>query len=178
MPKTVARPDFASGPGPVQRAVDAVLRVIISVIFAILVVCVVWQVVSRYVFGTPSTLTDELARFLFMWLALIGAAYTLGLKRHLAIDLLPLSLEGTAERNLRLVIVGMVAAFAGLVMVYGGGKLLLGVLQTGQLSPVLRIQMGYVYGAIPFAGLVMLFYCALSVRDILSGRDVAPAMGD
>ena len=93
MPKTAARPDVASGPGPVQRAVDAVLRVIISVIFAILVVCVVWQVVSRYVFGTPSTLTDELARFLFMWLALMGAAYSLGLKRHLAIDLLPLSLE-------------------------------------------------------------------------------------
>lgn len=52
-----------------------------------LVLCVVWQVLSRYIIGKPSTVTDELARYLFMWVALIGAAYTTGLKRHLAIDL-------------------------------------------------------------------------------------------
>lgn len=178
MNESAGRPARTGGLERMHRAVDALLRAIIGIIFAVLVVCVVWQVVSRYVFGTPSTVTDELARFLFMWLALIGGAYTLGLKRHLAIDLLPLSLKGHAERNLRLVIVGMVAAFAGLVMVYGGGQLLLGVLQTGQVSPVLRVQMGYVYGAIPFSGLVMLFYCGLSARDILMGRDVAPLMGD
>lgn len=43
-----------------------------------LVFCVVWQVLSRYVLGKPSTVTDELARYLFMWVALIGAAYTTG----------------------------------------------------------------------------------------------------
>ena len=53
-----------------------------------LVFCVIWQVISRYVIGKPSTVTDELARYLFMWVALIGAAYTTGLKRHLAIDLM------------------------------------------------------------------------------------------
>ncbi|MDW2244928.1 TRAP transporter small permease, partial [Vibrio sp. 1287] len=59
-----------------------------------LVFCVVWQVLSRYVLGKPSTVTDELARYLFMWVALIGAAYTTGLKRHLAIDLLTMKLKG------------------------------------------------------------------------------------
>ncbi|GAL20025.1 TRAP-type transport system small permease component [Vibrio maritimus] len=39
-----------------------------------LVFCVIWQVISRYVIGKPSTVTDELARYLFMWVALIGAA--------------------------------------------------------------------------------------------------------
>uniref|UniRef100_UPI003B5224BC TRAP transporter small permease subunit n=1 Tax=Vibrio cholerae TaxID=666 RepID=UPI003B5224BC len=32
-----------------------------------LVFCVVWQVLSRYVLGKPSTVTDELARYLFMY---------------------------------------------------------------------------------------------------------------
>ena len=53
-----------------------------------LVVCDVWQVLSRYIFSAPSTITDELSRYLFMWVAMIGAAYTTGQKRHLAIDLL------------------------------------------------------------------------------------------
>ncbi len=66
-----------------------------------LVFCVVWQVLSRYVLGKPSTVTDELARYLFMWVALIGAAYTTGLKRHLAIDLLTMKLDGETQADQR-----------------------------------------------------------------------------
>ena len=71
-----------------KSAIDSLLRWVIIAIFTVLVACVTWQVLSRYVLGTPSTLTDEIARFLFMWLALIGGAYTFGARRHLAIDLL------------------------------------------------------------------------------------------
>ena len=77
--------------------VDMLLKTVITTIFVVLVACVSWQVISRYVLGTPSTVTDELARFLFMWLALIGGAYTLGLRRHLAIDLLTQQLSGRAR---------------------------------------------------------------------------------
>jgi len=76
-----------------KAAVDRVIAAFCVIVMVALVVCVVWQVISRYVLNQPSTLTDELARFLMIWVGLLGAAYTVGAQRHLSIDLLALSLS-------------------------------------------------------------------------------------
>ena len=123
-----------------------------------LVVCVVWQVLSRYVMGKPSTITDELARYLFMWVALIGAAYTTGQKRHLAIDLLTMKLTGVRKAINELIIQLAIAIFAFVVLVYGGANLALKTLETGQLTPALGIEMGYIYFCLPISGVLMMFY--------------------
>ncbi|WP_417473978.1 TRAP transporter small permease [Leisingera sp.] len=146
--------------------VDAFLKTVISVIFVMLVACVSWQVISRYILGTPSTVTDELARFLFMWLALIGGAYTMGLRRHLAIDLLTQKLTGRARALSEGFVLLAVAGFAGMVMVKGGGQLVMKTLASGQVTPALQIPMAYVYGAIPFAGAVILYFCAIFSFEI------------
>ncbi|UTV31012.1 TRAP transporter small permease [Photobacterium atrarenae] len=123
-----------------------------------LVFCVIWQVISRYVIGKPSTVTDELARYLFMWVALIGAAYTTGLKRHLAIDLLTMKLSGKRKLLNEIVIQGAIALFAMIVLVYGGTQLALKTLATGQVTPALGIEMGYIYFCLPISGGLMIFY--------------------
>lgn len=127
---------------------------------SILVICVVWQVFSRYVLSTPSTTTDEIARFLFIWVGLMGAAYTLGQKRHLAIDLLAMKLEHSEKSlaKLKLLISLISLIFATVIMIYGGSTLMLKTLSTGQISPALGIQMGLIYAAIPISGLFMSIY--------------------
>ncbi|TLP43177.1 TRAP transporter small permease [Cohaesibacter sp. CAU 1516] len=149
------------------RFVNGVLGSLTVAIFTILVICVVWQVVSRFILGTPSTTTDEIARFLFMWVAFMGAAYTLGQKRHLAIDVVSLWLEGKSLRNIRIAVYFIIAAFVIVVMMYGGWQLMMDTLQKGQVTPALRIPMGYVYGAIPFSGATMLFYCVVLIVELL-----------
>ncbi len=148
------------------RALDLILRPIIIAIFSVLVGCVVWQVVSRYVLGTPSTVTDELARFLFMWLALIGGAYTLGQRRHLAIDFLTGMLKGRSKTVSEAVVLAIIALFAALVMIKGGWALAAKTLASGQVTPALQIPMAWVYAAIPFAGLVMLIYCGHFLAEL------------
>ncbi len=135
-----------------------------------LVICVVWQVFSRYVLNAPSTMTDEVSRFLFIWVGLMGAAYTLGRKRHLAIDLLSMKLEHNPAKQARLgLIINLVSiVFAAVIMIYGGGSLMLKTLSTGQVSPALGIEMGYVYAAIPLSGLFMLVYLLQDLMDNLS----------
>ncbi|WP_170327683.1 TRAP transporter small permease [Ruegeria arenilitoris] len=149
-------------------AVDTVLRLIIVIAFAVLVTCVIWQVFSRYVLGTPSTVTDEMARFLFIWVALLGGAYTLGQRRHLAIDLLPTITHGVPRLVVNAAIIGAIALFACVVMLYGGWNLVSRTLETGQVSPALRLPMGVVYIAIPASGLAILFYCLGFVVDLAS----------
>ncbi|KUP91607.1 TRAP transporter small permease [Tritonibacter horizontis] len=158
--------------------VDTLLKAVITVIFVVLVACVTWQVISRYILGTPSTVTDELARFLFMWLALIGGAYTMGLRRHLAIDLLTQKLAGRPRAVLEGFSLAAVAIFVGMVMVKGGGQLVWKTFASGQVTPALQIPMGYVYGAIPFAGAIILYYCAIFAFELWRDGPFRPDAGD
>ena len=123
-----------------------------------LVVCVVWQVLSRYIFSAPSTITDELSRYLFMWVAMIGAAYTTGQKRHLAIDLLVMKLSGKRKLLVEIFIQIAITAFAVIVLIYGGSVLTIQTLAAGQLTPALGIEMGYVYFCLPITGILMVIY--------------------
>ncbi|ANU38222.1 MULTISPECIES: TRAP transporter small permease [Vibrio] len=141
-----------------------------------LVLCVVWQVLSRYIIGRPSTVTDELARYLFMWVALVGAAYTTGQKRHLAIDLLTMKLKGKRKIINELIIQIAIAVFAFVVLVYGGSNLAIKTLATGQLTPALGWEMGYIYFCLPISGALMIFYSVVyaieKIQQLISG-DVA-----
>ncbi|MCD9520235.1 TRAP transporter small permease [Photobacterium phosphoreum] len=141
-----------------------------------LVLCVIWQVLSRYIIDRPSTVTDELARYLFMWVALVGAAYTTGQKRHLAIDLLTMKLKGKYKVINELIIQIAIAAFAFVVLVYGGSNLAIKTLATGQLTPALGWEMGYIYFCLPISGALMIFYSVVySIEKIqqLISHDVA-----
>lgn len=141
-----------------KHAVDRVIAAFSVAIMIALVVCVVWQVFSRYVLNQPSTLTDELARFLMIWVGLLGAAYTVGAQRHLSIDLLAMSLSKRKQVLLSLLINILISGFAGSVIVTGGIKLIHKTLATSQVSAAMQIPMGYVYIILPLSGVVMIFY--------------------
>lgn len=145
---------------------DRILSFFCVSLSSFLVICVVWQVFSRYVLNAPSTVTDEVARFLFIWVGLMGAAYTLGQKRHLAIDLLLTSLENKPRKQAVVqLLIDLISIFFTLViMIYGGGKLMLDTLSNGQISPTLGIEMGFVYAAIPLGGIFMTIYL---IRDFV-----------
>jgi len=72
----------------VKKKVNKVLGHILVILMSLMVLNVLWQVFSRYVLGKPSAFTDELARFLMIWLGLLGAAYVSGRNGHVAIDVL------------------------------------------------------------------------------------------
>lgn len=146
---------------------DRALSALCVAISVLLIVCVVWQVFSRFILKAPSVFTDELARFSFIWVGLIGAAYAFGQKKHLAIDLLATKLESSPEKLKSLnFIVNLVSLFfIIIIMCYGGVKLVMNTINAGQISPVLGIEMGLVYSAIPLSGFFMLVYV---IRDLFT----------
>lgn len=140
------------------RSINALLAALNITILAIIVACVTWQVAARFIFTSPSIFTDELSRLLFICLGLFGGAYTAGQNRHLAIDLLPMMLKGKARRHLFLCIQIIVIIFATIIMVYGGGLLTMDTFDSGQTSPALGWQMGYIYMSIPISGVLIIIY--------------------
>lgn len=146
----------------VRKVLDGVLSKVLIALMVLLVLDVTWQVLSRYVMQSPSAYTDELARFLLIWLGMLGSAYALGQRIHLAIDLLITRQQARGQRMMRRGIHLLIILFALSVMVYGGGNLVAIVLQLGQSSAALGVKLGYVYLALPLSGLLMAVYAFLN----------------
>lgn len=141
-----------------KQGVDKILEYVLAFLLAVMVVNVLWQVVSRYLLGSPSTFTGELARFLLMWMALLGAAYVSGKRQHLAFELLKKYLKPSQNKYLGLFIHLLITLFACFVMVIGGFRLVYITLELGQTSASLQLPLGYVYLSIPLSGLLIMFY--------------------
>ncbi|TGD71952.1 TRAP transporter small permease [Mangrovimicrobium sediminis] len=139
---------------------------------AALVVNILWQVTSRFALNDPSSYTEEIARFLLIWIGLLGGCYAYRHNSHLGLDLLTQKLSPAAQRLAALLIDTVTIAFAALVLGYGGGQLVWLTLELQQTSAALGIPMGYVYSVLPLSGALMVFYC-LALRD----RTRAPEQG-
>lgn len=136
------------------------LEVFLISIFSLLVFAVIWQILSRYILSRPSTVTEELARFLLIWLATFGASYTFLLKGHLSIDLIS---EKLSSKNKSLLEDGLalITAFFGIILTFGGALLVYRIFEMGQMTPALQVPMGVIYMAAPINGLIIL-YCGFN----------------
>lgn len=146
--------------------IDRCLEVALATLMALMTLDVLWQVFSRYILRSPSSLTDELARFLLIWIGVLGAAYVSGQDKHLAIDLLPNRLQGRSKQRLMIFIQTIILVFAFAVMVIGGTRLVYITLHLGQQASALQVPLGYVYTVVPLSGLVVVFYKALAIRNL------------
>lgn len=147
-----------------RKLLDRLILSICSFALMLLVVTVTWQVFSRYVLNDPSSWTDEFARYVMVWLGLLGASYLFGMKGHLAITLLDSFLKGKSHIALHLLLNVITFAFVGLAMLSGG----LGLMEktTQQLSPALQLPMSSVYSILPISAVIILIYLVLNTLDL------------
>ncbi|KGQ33838.1 C4-dicarboxylate ABC transporter permease [Gallibacterium genomosp. 2] len=141
-----------------KKYIDMFISTFSVIVMVLLVICVTWQVFSRYVLQIPSTVTDEVARFSMIWVGLLGAAYTVGLQKHLSIDLFTHNLTHYKKAISNIFINICIFLFSLGVMVFGGINLVLNVYASGQISSSMQIPMAYVYIVLPISGVLMMFY--------------------
>ena len=143
---------------PIKKNIDFILKWAIIIILAVMTINVLWQVLSRFVLAKPSSFTEELARYMLVWLGILGASYVAGQKMHLAIDLLSTKLSIKYKSLLEILIQFFIFIFALFVMVIGGIRLVTITFALNQISAALQIKLGFVYLILPISGLFMMFY--------------------
>lgn len=143
-----------------RKKVDKVLGWALVVIMSVMVVNVLWQVFSRYITGNPSSFTDELARYLMIWVGVLGAAYVSGRNMHVAIDVLPLRASTKTQLLLFRIVNVLIILFAFFALVIGGSRLVYISYILGQHSPALNVPLALVYTVLPISGLLIIFYKA------------------
>ncbi|MGF7140073.1 TRAP transporter small permease [Roseimarinus sediminis] len=148
----------------IREKIDKILEYAVIIFLSVLVIDVLWQVISRYVFASPSSFTDELAGFLLIWVGMLGAAYVHGKQEHLAIDLLLQRSSPERQRVMIIIINLVILLFAVLVLVVGGLWLSITRFQLDVASSALRLPLGYVYLVLPISGLLMAYYSNEIIR--------------
>lgn len=149
----------------IRNKIDKVLAKLLIIIMTIMVINVLWQVFSRYFLGAPSSFTDELARYLMIWIGILGAAYVSGRNKHVAIDVLPSRLSAKTQKKLSLVVRILIILFCLFALVIGGSRLVYVTYVLDQYSPALQVPLALVYMVIPISGILIIYY---KITDILN----------
>lgn len=138
-----------------NNALSAFLQILLVTVFVILVVDVLWGVGSRYIFGTQAAWSEELARLLMVWLALLGASLACREDQHLGLDVVVRSWPEPVQRLGRLFSYCAIMAFAGVVMTWGGWQLVCQRFDSGQILPALGIAKAWFYLVLPISGILI-----------------------
>jgi tripartite ATP-independent transporter DctM subunit len=156
---------------PFFKTMDGVISFLSEVPAAILVgleiVILLAGVISRYVFNSPLTWTDELASILFLWLAMFGAVIALRRGEHMRLTTLVNRLEPDRRAWVTLAAELVVAAFL-LVIIFPAYEYFQD--QLAITTPALEIQDGYRAGAIAVGSLMMMAIALMRLAEQASGR--------
>ncbi len=140
------------------KTLDYLLSRISILLMSVLVFSVLLQVFMRYIIGSPVTFTEELSRFLLIWLGLFSASYAYRQRMHLALDLLVLKLQGRRKVILNIIIHSLIGLFSIAVLVFGGIQLVYLTFILDQYSPALGISMSVIYLVLPISGVAIIIY--------------------
>ena len=103
----------------IRKGIDTVLSSACVLLFAMMVVVGTYQIVTRFIFNKPSTVSEELLTYTFAWMAMLASAYVFGKRDHMKMSFLVDKLPEGKRRVLDIVIEVLIVFFAAAVLIYG-----------------------------------------------------------
>ncbi|HHC6514030.1 TPA: TRAP transporter small permease [Vibrio parahaemolyticus] len=154
----------------IRKWLDKIIETFACVTMTMMVLVACWQVISRYVFNSPSTFSEELLRFSLVWLSTAGLAYVAGKTEHISLTLFLDKFPRSLVKYWNMLIQVVFILFAVYIMIIGGWKVSQNAMM--QVSPVLQLSMGKVYYALPLSGVLIIVYSVMNIVDLFKGQPV------
>lgn len=86
-----------------RKAIDNVLSSACAIIFAAMVVIGTYQIITRFIFKNPSTISEELLTYSFTWMALLATAFVFGKRDHMRMGFMADKLNEAGRKVLAIV---------------------------------------------------------------------------
>ncbi len=132
------------------------LQVTMTLLMALLIVPVALQIISRYTGIIPRYIwTEEVARFCFMWVVMIGAMIAVRDGTHFDVDVLPTFKSAKVEAGLRIFVHLAMLLVALIFVTYGYDFAKFGAMQSSELA---GLPMLTIYIAWPLAGVTWFIF--------------------
>lgn len=134
------------------------LKIVLTVLMGVLIIPVTMQIFARYVDFIPRYIwTEELARFCFIWIILVGAMIAMRENEHFTVDLLPTP-KTNRGKAISLIFVDLMTFIMAVIFVVWGWPLVeFGLLQTSEMA---ELPMVFIYMAWPIAGVTWILFLA------------------
>lgn len=159
---------MAEGSGFVH-AVQRVNGYLAVILFGLLTLVVALQVFTRFVLHAPFIWSEELARFLFFWVVLLGSSLSVKHRRHFVIDV-GIGSKSAKKSRRRFLLDAIpdlcVLGFSLILLLQSVGYVEVGLLR---VAPNSQVNMAWVYGAIPVFAALSLLYSAANLAADLAG---------
>ena len=126
----------------IRKWMDKIIMGACIVLFGLMVIVGSYQIITRYFFNKPSTVSEELLTFSFVWMALLASAYVFGIRDHMRMGFLADKIQGKGRIVLDIVIEILILVFALLTLVWGGSAIMQ--LSMQQMTASLGVPMGYI----------------------------------
>lgn len=149
----------------IRKGLDKILLGTCVALFAFMTLMGTYQILSRYIFKAPSTVSEELISYSFAWMAMLAAAYIFGKRDHMKMVFFVEKLTDKTQSLLGVLSELVVFLFSLGVLVRGGSAITS--LTMTQTTPALRISMGYIYAVLPICGVIICVYSLLNIKNIL-----------
>lgn len=147
-----------------QNILHQVLKALMVILMAAMCILVFVNVVLRYGFNSNIVVTEEMSRYMFVWLTFLGGVTAFARNRHVQVTMF-LSLM-PARPRLLVLILGQVLMLICCVMGFIGCWQL-GVLNLANILPVSGIPVAMLYFAgLPFTSLVGIMLVLRILRDL------------
>lgn len=127
---------------------------------------VLLQVLMRYLFAYPNPWSEEVSRFCFVWVSLLGASLAVEHRAHFGFDQVTRKLDPRMKEAVEVGAKVVVLAFA--VLLIGTGVALMA-LTMGERSPALNLPVALVYAAAPVSGALMVVHMLAEWADAAEG---------
>lgn len=154
----------------IRRGINALLSTIAAIILITMSVLVIYQVFTRYVLNNPADFTEEIIRYLLIWICFIGAAYAFNSRQHMALLFVQSQMKPQARRVLVIFSDVLVLLFAIFVMLMGGVKLAVSARQ--EFSALLGIPRSLVYAMAPIGGVFTIVAQIINLVEDFTGIEI------
>lgn len=136
------------------RIIDKFEEYVVVVLFVILILLCFLQVLFRFAFNFSLSWTEELSRFVFIFLVWIAAALAVKRDRHVRVEIIDLFVS---KRVLGYIMTGVDIVWFSFIALVGVNAIDVAkeAMEIGQTSPALQAPMGLVYMMIPFSLFLM-----------------------
>lgn len=121
--------------------------------FFVMVIVVFLQVIFRFVLDQPLAWTEELSRYLLVWITFLGAGYAMSVKAHPSVELLYEKANSYVKKFMMVLSTAVTVFFFWQITTNSLEFIGRSMMQT---SPALQIPMGYIYFVIPIASLLFI----------------------
>lgn len=134
---------------------------------AFMTILVFIQVVMRYVFRNSLSWSEELARYIFLWLSWIGASYAVKERSHFRVEMFADMLKGKARKIFELFVLLAWFAFCAF-LAYQGSMITRHLLTRGQISAAMEIPMAWAYASVPVGSGLMALRLIVEIRKLFA----------